>query len=159
MGVAIVQVKIAGYGIDDFARDRSSLIDERAHQTVFAEQVDDSRNAHRVTENGDGRFGIKNRLAIRSGDAKALVDIRLGFFKIKRMRLGAQGQALTKLAQSGLLQALFEFGLAYKNDLQKLLGKGFEIGEHANLFEHFIREALGLVDNEHRGFAGAVAIE
>ena len=75
------------------------------------------------------------------------------------MRLGAQRQALAQLPQLGLLQALFEFGLSHQNDLQQLLGEGLEIGQHADLFQHFVGKVLRLVDDQHRRFAGAIAVE
>src|SRR5258706_9527594 len=66
------------------------------------------------------------------------------------MGFGAQRQALAQLAQLRLLQALFEFRLPDQNDLQEFFGEGLQIGEHADFFEHFVGEVLGLVDDQHR---------
>jgi len=101
-GVAIGEIEIAGDGIDDFGGDRPFLIDKGTDQAMLTEQIDDARNAQRVTENGDGGFGIENRFAIRARDAKALGDIGLGFLEIKRMSFGAQRQALAQLPASPL---------------------------------------------------------
>jgi hypothetical protein len=72
------------------------------------------------------------------------------------VRLGPQRQPLPQLAQLWLLQALLEFGLSDQHDLQKLFGEGFQIREHPDFLEHFVREILSLVDDQHRRFARAI---
>ena len=70
-----------------------------------------------------------------------------------------QRQALAQLAQLRHLEFRFQLRLPHQHDLQQLLREGLEIGEHADFFEHFIRQILCLVHNQHRGFARAVTIE
>ncbi len=58
------------------------------------------------------RVLVKNLLAVGTGDAQALLDVRLGFFRGERVGLGAQSQALPQLPQVGLL----EFGFGSKSE-------------------------------------------
>ena len=46
--------------------------------------------------------------------------------------------------------------LADEDDLQQLLGVGFEVGEQAHLLEHLGREVLRLIDHQHHALAGGV---
>ena len=75
------------------------------------------------------------------------------------MGFRAQRQSLPQLPQLRLFQLLFEFWLSYKNNLQQFLGEGLEVGQHADLFQHFVGEVLCLIDDQNRSFPGPVTVQ
>src|SRR5438477_139624 len=89
------QVEVAGYGIHHFGAHRVLLVHERAHQAVFADQVDHTWNAIRITMDSHQSFRTKNLPSIRSCNTQPLAHVSLGLFKRQRMRFGAQRQPLT----------------------------------------------------------------
>ena len=59
-----------------------------------------------------------------------------------------EGDALAELFEVGLGDFVAELGLADEDNLEELVGGGFEVGEHAEFFEDFVGEVLGFI-NDH----------
>ena len=135
------------------------LVDEGAHQTVFAQKINDARNAHGVVMNRGHGFRFKNLLPVRACDAQPLLYVGPGFVQRQSMRFGPECQTLPQLPQLGLLQLLFQFRLSHQNNLQQLFRESLQIGEHPDLFQHFVGKILGLIDDQHGGFTGPVSIQ
>src|SRR5262245_38184274 len=62
----------------------------------------------------------------------------------------SNGDALAKLAQRRIVQPIPKFRLAQEHNLEELAFFCLQIGQQPNLFEEFIGEILGLVDNQDR---------
>jgi hypothetical protein len=110
---------------------------------------------HRV-DGGFCKVGVGVRCA---GNAKALHDVSADFISGERIGFAAQHDALPELPQLGQLEFFLKLGLAREDDLQQLVRGSLEIGQQPNLFEHGERQVLCFIDDQHGGFAGAVALQ
>ena len=73
----------------------------------------------------------------------------------QRLKMIRQCNALAKLFKVRLRNFVTQFRLADEHDLQQFVAGGFEIGEHAELFEHFVGEILRFVnDHDHQPILG-----
>ena len=61
--------------------------------------------------------------------------------------------ALSQLFKVGFRQALPKLRLPDQKHLQQRLSIGLEVGQHAQLFERFVRQALDLVDDDQSHLA------
>src|ERR1019366_65673 len=107
----------------------------------------------------DQGLRLENLLPVGPRDAQSLLYVSFGFIEGQCVRLRPQRQTLPQLTQLRLVLLLFQLRLPDQNNLKELLRKGLEIRKHADLFQHFVRKILGLVDDEHRGLSRPVAIE
>ena len=82
-----------------------------------------------------------------------MTQVGIGFFRIQRGQVVARGDALRQLAQFGFAQQAAQFGLAQQQDLQQLLGVGFQIGEQPHLLQRVGRQVLSLVNQHHHAQA------
>ncbi len=151
----------------EFARDFLHHVRRHGPQTVhigvdqgvLAQQIHHARYSVGIVMDCLNGFLGKNRLAVGSRDAQSLGDVAEGLLQRKRGGAAAQSNALPKLAQLRQLQLFFQFGLARKNDLQKLFGGSLEIRQQPDFLQNFGGEVLRLVDDQNRCFPGAVPFE
>jgi hypothetical protein len=94
-----------------------------------------------------------------AGDAQPMAHVRGRLLAGERVQVIAAGDALRQLAQLIAVQQLAQFRLADEDDLQQLLGVGFEVGEQAHLLEHVRREVLGLIHHQHHALAGRMGAQ
>ena len=125
---------------------------------AIADDVDEPRHAARKPLDLAQRAGRED-FARRARDAQAVAHVGGGFVARERIEVIAAGDALRQLAQLDAAQQLAQLGLADQDDLQQLLGFGFEIGEQAHLLEHVGREVLRLVDHQHDALAFGMRLE
>jgi hypothetical protein len=78
-----------------------------------------------------------------------MFNVGVRFAPGKSLQVIASGNTLRELPEPRALQDCQEFGLAYQDDLQQFLARGFEVCQEADLFEHLAAEILSFVDNEH----------
>ena len=129
-----------------------------AQQCPVADDVDEPRDApghplHGAQSRGgeDGRHG--------AGHREPVVHVGAAFGGGERCQVIAAGDALRQLAQFRARQQLTQLRLAHQDDLQELLLAGLQIGEQPHLFQHFRRQSLGLVDDEHHAPAAGMGLQ
>ncbi len=88
---------------------------------------------------------------VAAGDAQAMAHIFAGILQIHGVEMIAHADALIELAHVAPPEQRAEFGLADENDLDELVGLGFEVGKEPDLFQHRRIEMLGLVDDQDHG--------
>ena len=82
-----------------------------------------------------------------AGDLEAMADVAQGLLARQRHQVIAPGNALRELPQVVAIQEIAQFRLSDQDDLQQLLGRRFEVGEEAHLFQRFRRQILRLIDD------------
>ena len=125
-----------------------ALLHEAGEQAFVADGVDQTRHALAVLMNPPERGQGEIRPARRAGYVQTMGDVLADFLKFQRAQMIPHRDALAKLAQAVIVQAVAQFRLAHQHNLQKFAVVGFEVREQPHLFEQFIRQVLRLVDDE-----------
>src|SRR5580704_2199536 len=98
-GLDFVQLKFTGNFFDNFGLDRTLMIDECVDQGMFAEQVDDAGNAHRIKMNGVHSGRTKNRLGSSAGSFQTFHNVFVSLFLGHRRGAATQHNTLAELAK------------------------------------------------------------
>jgi len=77
-------------------------------------------------------------------------DVGCGIGLVEPVQGRLQADALLQLHQGRIVEIAIQLRLAAEDDLQQLLACGLQIGELADLLEHFRLEILRLVDDQER---------
>ena len=153
-----VQIEVLSDGENDAGWNLAKLFDVSEDQGMFTEKVDETWNSSAGAM--DGQDGVVGEEGVGSAcDEQTLRDVGSGLFRGEGLSAAPQGDALTKLAQAGLPKGELEFWLTGEDDLDKLLGSGFEVGQKADLFEELEREVLGFIDDDDAGFLVTVTLD
>ena len=125
---------------------------------MLADEVDDARNAAAGAVDGGDGFVVEDAVG-GAGDEQALGDVVRGLLRGDGVGAAPEGDALAELAEVGGAELLFELGLTGEDDLDELFGRGFEVGEQADLFEQLPGKVLGFVDDDDAGLFAAEALD
>src|ERR1051326_7685807 len=79
-----------------------------------------------------------------------MLDVLIDLKSFKRLQMIAHGDALAKLTEARIVQAVAQLGLSHQYNLKQFAVISLQIGEQSHLFEQFICEVLRFVDNQNR---------
>src|SRR6476661_5261022 len=101
-----------------------------------------------MTVHGLNGSGLKNLLSAATGDAKPLGDVAVSLQECQRASFGPQSNALAKLPKLSIVHFHFQLRLTREDDLEELCICSLEVTQEPNLFEHFERQILSLIDDQ-----------
>src|SRR6266849_8062848 len=133
------------------------LIGEGPDEALLAQQINDPRNAAGVSMDSRDRLRREDRMIRDAGTGEARAKISVGLGQGQRGERTANHDALMQLAKFAPRQFFPKLRLAGENDLHQFAGGQFEIEEQSKRVERADREALRLVNDDHRRIAGSVA--
>ena len=111
------------------------LADESSQQRFIAYGIHEPGDALTVVINSPECGSGETRGPVRPGDLQAMLNVLVHFVPCQRRQMVANGDALTQLAQSRIVQLVAQFGLTHQDDLQQFPVVGFEIRKQADLLE------------------------
>ena len=145
-----------GRGLPHHGRRNSlGLAGITSHQRSIGNDVDQPRHTTGNMMQGAQR-STTEWTARRAGNLDPVAHVFGGLGKRKRGQVVARGDPLRQLAQRWSRQQFAQFGLAQQDDLQQLVGSGFEIGQQAHLLQRLATHVLGFIDDQHRPIAAGV---
>ena len=148
--VALVEREHLGdHSLDEAAVDDAAVGGIGAEHGVVADGVDEAGQALRVPVNHLHGGVVKDVGFAGACHAQPVPDVPLALLQIQGGKVKGAEEPLAQLPHIAGLEDAAEFGLADDKGLQQLGVVVFEIAEHAQLFEPFGGQGLGLVDQEH----------
>src|SRR5690554_3171263 len=129
-----------------------------AQQRTVADQVDQPGYTLAGAIQVFDRTGGKEVTA-QACHAQPVLQVGRQFRLVDGIQVVTGGYPLVQLAQFRQGQDVLQFRLAQQHYLQQLFLGGFQVGQQAQLLQHFCGEVLGLVDNQYLVPAGGVGLE
>ena len=80
------------------------------------------------------------------------------FFKVQRLQLAAQADALFELTQLVGIHFVIQLWLSHQHNLEELLPFGFQIREKPDFFQHISPQILRFIHNQRGGKPPAVTL-
>src|SRR5947199_393776 len=145
--------------VDDIDVDPPSLVGVADDEAVVAQDVHAARDPARV--GGDSVLcpTAEEVEVARARHAETSLDIVADLRARQRGQTALQLDALLELSERWARELRPQLRLAHEHDLEQLLRRRLEVGEHADLFECRRVEVLRFVENEHGVLAGAPTLE
>jgi hypothetical protein len=104
---------------NDSIVDVFGLLYKTGKQRLVTNGVDQPRNAAAIAKNAPKRGLCEIRRAIGAGQSKPVLDVLGDLGARERRQMVPHRDALAKLAQTRMIQAIAQFRLAQQNDLQE----------------------------------------
>src|SRR5580704_2737536 len=134
------------------------LVRARVDERLFAENINDPRDAARMKVNRIHGIRLEQRLAFGPANLQTVLNIIEGLVTVERRCLAMGRYPLLQVAHPNTFKFLFQFKLARQHDLQQLLPRSLQVKQHANLLERAEWQALRLVHEQDRRLAAAMAL-
>ena len=133
------------------------LIGVSTKQGVFAEKIDDPRNASSVNVKCANRI-LREKMGIRrSCRSHARGYILASLIRGKKRQAATKHHTLAQLAQLMALELLIKLRLTHQDDVHQFAAGGFQIQKQAQFVQGIHGKCLGLINNDHRGITCSVA--
>src|SRR2546430_1420580 len=145
--------------VDDIDVDPPSLVGVADDEAVVAQDVHAARDPARVGGDSVLRPTAEEVEVARARHAETSLDIVADLRARQRGQTALQLDALLQLSERWARELRPQLRLAHEHDLEQLLRRRLEVGEHADLFECRRVEVLRFVENEHGVLAGAPTLE
>ena len=145
--------------VDDVDVDLLPLVGVANDEAVVTQDVDSARDPARVRGDSELRpiaeeFGIGCARHTEPGlDVVANLPVR------QRRKVTSQFNPLLELPKLREVELRPQLWLAHQQNLQELLRRRLEVGEHADLLECAHVEVLRFVEHEHGALAGLPTVE
>src|SRR5204863_7686723 len=123
-----------------------------------ADHIDGARNPARGRVDADDGIAREDTARISASQPDSSGDISARLLQGESGKPAAQRNALLQLREMRLVQAVRQFELAGKYELELFVCFGLEIGKQPQFFQHIVRQALCFVDDEYCGSSPVVAL-
>jgi hypothetical protein len=150
----VAEIEVAAHLANRAAVHRPLTGCEPREQRVVADHADRARNAVRPLVDQRHRLAREHLRADAPSRPDPPGDVAGRFLQRERPELAAQRDALLELPQRLVVEQRRDLGLAGHDHREQLALVGLDVGEQPDLFEDVARQALCLVDQQYRGFAG-----